>query len=124
MIIGTGIDMIETARIQAKLEKEIGLREHLFSAEEIAYCESMANRYEHYAARFAAKEALLKALGTGLSESHDLNTAEIVHQDSGKPQFRFDHHWEEYLNRMGDLRIHVTLTHIKDTACAMVVIEK
>lgn len=123
MIYGIGIDIIETARIQTKLEKESGMREYLFSQDEISYCEAMANRYEHYAARFAAKEALLKALGIGLSDAYDLHAAEVIHLPSGQPQFKFDTKWNEFLALKGELRIHVSLSHLKDTACAMVVID-
>lgn len=123
MIFGIGIDIIETARIQSKLEKESGMREFIFSPDEIAYCEAMANRYEHFAARFAAKEALLKALGIGLSDACNLHAAEIIHMPSGQPQFKFDIKWKELLATKGELHIHVTLSHLKDTACAMVVIE-
>lgn len=123
MIYGIGIDIIETSRIKSKLEKESGMREFIFSPDEIAYCEAMTNRYEHYAARFAAKEALLKALGIGLSDACNLQAAEIIHLPSGQPQFKFDTTWKELLALKGELRIHVTLSHVKDTACAMVAIE-
>lgn len=123
MIFGIGVDIIETARIKTKLEKESGIREYLFSSDEIEYCEAMANRYEHFAARFAAKEALLKALGIGLSDAYNLKGAEIIHLPSGQPLFKFDSNWQKLITQKGELRIHVSISHLKDTACAMVVIE-
>ena len=65
MIFGIGTDLIEVARIAEKMEKKAGFKELVFSADEIIYCEARTFKYEHYAARFAAKEAFLKALGTG-----------------------------------------------------------
>ncbi len=65
MIFGTGIDIIEVERVRDRIASGNGFREYVFSEREIEYCETKANKYEHYAARFAAKEAFLKALGTG-----------------------------------------------------------
>ncbi|MBK7098524.1 MAG: 4'-phosphopantetheinyl transferase superfamily protein [Sphingobacteriales bacterium] len=64
MITGVGIDIIEVERVASKIGKEQGFREMVFSKEEIDYCESKTHKFEHYAARFAAKEAFFKALGT------------------------------------------------------------
>jgi holo-[acyl-carrier protein] synthase len=70
MIEGLGIDIIEVKRVQKRIEAEKGFREYVFSSAEIAYCEKKTNKYEHYAARFAAKEAFLKALGTGWTSEY------------------------------------------------------
>ena len=87
MIAGLGTDMIEVERIKAKIEKDQGFRELVFSELEISYCESMAKKYEHFAARFAAKEAFLKALGTGWASGTAFNEIEILHDEQQLSSF-------------------------------------
>ena len=89
MIVGLGIDIVDIDRIKSKLENNQKLKEHIFSQSEINYCEKQRNKMEHYAARFAAKEALLKALGSGLNSDIKLNESEIINEKSGKPLFNF-----------------------------------
>ncbi|XHR94506.1 holo-ACP synthase [Mucilaginibacter sp. UC70_90] len=84
-VLGVGIDMIEVERVQSSIAKEQGFRELVFSAKEIAYCESKTNKYQHYAARFAAKEAFFKALGTGWLKGTAFNEIEISNDENGKP---------------------------------------
>ena len=124
MIMGIGIDMIETARIKAKLEGRIGFREYLFSGSEITYCEERTNKAEHYAARFAAKEALLKALGTGVTSNIALNEVAVNSDEKGKPYFIFSGITADFIASKKFTSIHLTMSHLKDIACAMVVIEK
>ncbi len=82
-IIGTGIDIIETKRIKKVIAGNKAFLKRVFTAREIAYCESKANKYQHYAVRFAAKEAILKALG---SKGIALIDISIKNLDSGKPE--------------------------------------
>jgi holo-[acyl-carrier protein] synthase len=124
MIIGTGIDLIETDRVAEKIGKDEGFREYVFSLKEIDYCESKTNRFEHYAARFAAKEALLKAMGTGLPGGLVLNEISIVQDEAGKPYFEFDGASLIYMQSRRLNRIHLSITHLKSVACGMVVIEQ
>lgn len=124
MIAGLGIDMIEVDRIAEKINKESGFRELIFSANEITYCESMTNKFEHYAARFAAKEAFYKALGTGWLEGTAFNEIEIVHTATGKPEFNFTGPTANIIDLMEFCTISVSLTHLKTTASAVVIIEK
>jgi holo-[acyl-carrier protein] synthase len=123
MIFGTGVDLIETDRIAEKISKDEGFREYVFSQKEISYCESKVNKYEHYAARFAAKESLLKALGTGLPGGLVLNEISVVQDDLGKPFFQFDGESEKFMEAKNLGRIHLSVTHLKTIACATVVIE-
>jgi holo-[acyl-carrier protein] synthase len=123
MIYGIGTDIIETGRIQERTSRESGFKEYVFHPNEIRYCESMGKPAEHFAARFAAKEALLKALGTGLSGGLILNEIEIVNHDNGKPSFRFHGVTSEKINSLGKTGIHLSLSHLPTIACAMVVIE-
>ncbi len=85
MIAGLGMDLIEVERVAAKISKEAGFRELIFSPKEIGYCESKTDKFVHYAARFAAKEAFFKALGTGWAEGTAFNEVEVTHDEAGKP---------------------------------------
>jgi len=124
MITGIGIDLIEVDRVATKIEKENGFREMVFSSAEIAYCEAKAHKYEHYAARFAAKEAFFKALGTGWANGTAFNEIEIHGDESGKPQLLLIGATAVTLAHLKDSRINVSLTHLKETAGAVVVIEE
>ena len=86
MIAGLGTDLIEVERITNSINKESGFREMIFSKNEIVYCESKTNKFECYAARFAAKEAFFKALGTGWPEGTNFNEVEVIHDRMGKPE--------------------------------------
>src|SRR5690242_10021569 len=87
MICGTGVDIAETSRIEGSLERH-GERftKKIFTPAEIAYCDKFKNRAERYAARFAAKEAAFKALGTGWREGIRWLDVEVSHLPSGKPE--------------------------------------
>jgi len=124
MIAGIGIDMIEVDRIREKIEKEKGFREHVFSSNEIAYCNDQSNPYQHYAARFAAKEAFLKAIGYGLSFSLNVANIEILSHETGKPEIRLHGEYKRLEEDSNWKKIHVSLTHLKSTASAIVIIEK
>lgn len=124
MVEGTGIDIIEVERIAFNMEKGDGFKEMIFSANEINYCESRAKKYEHYAARFAAKEAFFKALGTGWLEETHFNEVEIANTSTGKPELVLHGKTRETLNYLGITRILVSLSHLKTIACAVVIIEK
>jgi holo-[acyl-carrier protein] synthase len=124
MTSGVGIDMIEVERVAEKINKESGFRELVFSKAEIAYCESKKSRFEHYAARFAAKEAFFKALGTGWAENTQFNEVEIINNNEGKPEVQLLGSTLETINAMGIKKILVSLSHIKTVASAVVMIEK
>jgi len=123
-VAGVGIDMIEVERVQSSIAKGQGFRELVFSAKEIAYCESKTNKYQHYAARFAAKEAFFKALGTGWLKDTAFNEIEITNDESGKPCLEPIGESAVVINRGGTLKIAVSLTHLKTMASAVVIIEK
>jgi holo-[acyl-carrier protein] synthase len=123
-VAGVGIDMIEVERVQSSIAKEQGFRELVFSAKEIAYCESKTNKYQHYAARFAAKEAFFKALGTGWLKDTAFNEIEITNDENGKPILEPIGESAVVISRGGPLKISVSLTHLKTMASAVVIIEK
>lgn len=124
MIAGLGTDIIDVERIQTRIGKENGFRELVFSAKEIAYCESKANKFEHYAARFAAKEAFFKALGTGWLNGTAFSEVEISNEPNGKPVIVLLGETAGTLAAMGLGNISVSLSHLKNIATATVIIEK
>ena len=124
MVTGMGIDMIETKRVAAKIAKESGFREKVFSPGEICYCEAKTNKAEHYAARFAAKEAFFKALGTGWKNGTAFNEVEVTNDESGKPEIVFLGDTQKTIHEMAIGKISVSLSHLKDIAAAVVIIEK
>jgi holo-[acyl-carrier protein] synthase len=124
MILGIGIDMIEVDRVREKIDRNVAFRDAVFSAEEIAWCERQANKSENYAARFAAKEAFLKATGRGLALGYDLANIEVINDTWGRPLMRLSGVYLEEASKSNWNRIHVTLSHLKQTACAVVIIEQ
>lgn len=124
MIAGVGIDMIEVERIATRVGKGNGFRDLVFSPGEISYCESKTNKMEHYAARFAAKEAFFKALGTGWLNGTAFNEVEIRHDEKGKPMIGLLGNTLATVSAMNFTNISVSLTHLKSMASAIVIIEK
>ncbi|HTF16995.1 MAG TPA: holo-ACP synthase [Chryseolinea sp.] len=124
MIVGIGIDMIEVDRVREKIDRNAAFREAVFSADEIAWCERQTNKAENYAARFAAKEAFLKATGRGLALGYELANIEIINDSWGRPLMRLAGVYLEEASKSNWNRIHVSLSHLKQTACAVVIIEQ
>jgi len=124
MIIGLGTDLIEIERIEQSISKNPEFQKLVFSSSEIAYCESKKNKFEHYAARFAAKEAFFKALGTGWLQGTQFNEVEIINDEAGKPMLILSGETKTTLSSWGISKILVSLSHIKAIASAVVIIEK
>ena len=123
MIFGIGTDMIEVERVAEKIGKNSGFRELVFSKKEIAYCEPKTNKYEHYAARFAAKEAFFKALGTGWKNGTAFNEIEITNDETGKPVISLLGETAISIAGMKLGKILVSISHLKTLASATVLIE-
>ena len=123
MILGTGIDIIEVERISVSVGRDSGFRDLVFSQNEIKYCNAKAFPPEHYAARFAAKEAFLKAIGRGWDSGLSLHEIEIVNELNGRPSIRLSGETEKELSKMGIKNIHVSLAHLKSMATAIVILE-
>ncbi|WP_298738214.1 holo-ACP synthase [uncultured Chitinophaga sp.] len=124
MIYGIGTDIVEVERVAGKIRKANGFRELVFTPHEIAYCEQQAASYEHYAARFAAKEALLKALGTGWGNGGvHFNEIEIRNDAAGKPELHLTGNAVSRYDQLNIKQILVSLSHVASTAVAMVIIE-
>jgi holo-[acyl-carrier protein] synthase len=124
MIVAIGIDLAEISRMEEKLGRNnTRFRDRVFTATEIAYCESRASRFASYAVRFAAKEAAMKALGTGWAEGVGWQEIEIVNNEAGAPAIRLSGHALERFTELGATRAHVTLSHSRDMAIAQVIFE-
>ncbi len=124
MIFGAGTDIIEVERVEQKLVRTASLKAKLFTPTEIAYCESKHRPALHFAARFAAKESFLKAMGTGWSGGHQFSEIEIINNKLGKPELFVHGKVKEFCEAHGIGAMEVSLTHIKDVASAVVVLEK
>jgi holo-[acyl-carrier protein] synthase len=124
MIVGTGIDIAEVPRIRRAIER-FGERfvHRVFTAGEIRYCDSKANRFERYAARFAAKEAAMKALGTGWNHGVRWRDCEVVRQPGGRPAIAFHGRAKEFAAKLGVKNAALSLTHTEDQAFAQVILE-
>ncbi len=124
MIIGIGVDIIEVDRIRESISRYGNkfLRK-TFTPQEIEYCKNSANAEERFAARFAAKEAAMKALGTGWQEGVGFLSIEIIKQENGAPSLKFNGHAEEILKQQNYSSSFVSYSHIKEYAIAQVVIE-
>jgi len=124
MIIGTGIDIAEVPRIQRSIER-FGDRflQRIYTAGEIRYCDSKANRVERYAARFAAKEAAMKALGTGWSHGVRWRDCEVGRMPGGRPTIIFHGKAGEIAAQLGAKNAALSLSHTADQAIAQVILE-
>lgn len=124
MIIGIGIDLVEVERVRRLLARHPrrGLK-RLFTEAEVGYCAGSRNRYESLAARFAAKEALFKALGTGLAGGCAWRDVEVVVGATGAPSIALDGVTRRLAEQLGVGRIHLSLTHTGGLAGAYVVLE-
>jgi holo-[acyl-carrier protein] synthase len=124
MILGSGVDLAEVPRIRASVER-YGDRfvRRVYTELEIAYVQRKANKYERFAARFAAKEAGMKALGTGWSSGVRWQDFEVANLPSGRPTLRLHGVAGEIAARMGVKSVHLSLTHTAELGLAYVILE-
>ncbi|HEY6338529.1 MAG TPA: holo-[acyl-carrier-protein] synthase [Candidatus Sulfotelmatobacter sp.] len=124
MIVGTGIDIAEVPRIRHAIER-FGDRfvQRIFTAGEIRYCDSKANRMERYAARFAAKEAAMKALGTGWNHGVRWRDCEVARLPGGRPTIAFHGVAAEFASRLGVKNAALSISHTAEQAIAQVILE-
>lgn len=123
MIWGIGVDLIEVERGAKKIAKP-GFKERVFTEREITYCDGFHLSAERYAARFAAKEAFFKALGTGWMGTFSFNEVEIVHNTAGKPEIALHGAVKQYAEAQAFSNIQLSMSHVKAMAAAFVIIEK
>jgi holo-[acyl-carrier protein] synthase len=124
MIVGIGIDIVEIHRISAALQGTQAMEQRVFTPEEISFCSKRKNKYQHFGGRFAAKEATMKALGTGWSQGIRWKDVEISSDESGKPILTFHGKAREIFENSGALHTWVSITHSSEHAVAVVVLEK
>jgi holo-[acyl-carrier protein] synthase len=124
MIVGSGIDLVEISRIQQSMER-FGKRflDRVYTSAEQAYCLRKRNSAESFAARFAAKEAGAKALGTGISHGVSWLEIEVVRESGGRPSIQFHGRAAEIAASMGVARVALSLTHTGALSMASVVLE-
>jgi holo-[acyl-carrier protein] synthase len=124
MIVGTGVDLAEVPRIEASIAR-FGAKfiERIFTPLEIAYVERKANRFERYAARFAAKEAGMKAIGTGWRRGVRWQDFEVANLPSGKPTLRLHGVAAHVAAKLGVRSVSLSLTHTKEYGLAHVILE-
>jgi len=124
VIVGLGVDIAEVNRIEEAISRH-GRRfiERVFTPAEIDYCERHRNRFERYAGRFAAKEALMKALGTGWSHGVRWRDIEVTRLPGGRPALMLHGATRERAERMGAHHTSLSITHSGNTALAQVILE-
>jgi holo-[acyl-carrier protein] synthase len=120
VITGLGVDIVEIERMRDALVRHPRMKERLFSAEERAYCDKRSKPEVHYALRFAAKEAVLKALGTGFSGMR-FTDVEVIRENSGRPVPRLSGRAAERAEELGIVEMHLSLSFTHSTAVASAV---
>jgi holo-[acyl-carrier protein] synthase len=125
MICGIGIDLVENGRLEKIINKwGIKFLNRVFSSGEIQYCDKHIQSSIHYGARFAAKESFLKALGIGLGMGVKLSDIEVIHDKNGKPFLALHGGAKVQIEKREITKIHLSLTHTKQYATAVVLLEK
>ena len=119
-----GTDIIEVKRIERLLSKQERFKERIFTRGEIEYCEQKKNNVQNYAARFAVKEALLKAIGTGWREGVAFKEIEVKNNEKGKPELVLSGTAKTITEEMGVTNIQVSISHLKDLAIGVVILER
>jgi holo-[acyl-carrier protein] synthase len=125
VIAGIGTDIVEVYRIREALERTPRFEERVFTKNEIEYCRSKGvKQYESFAGRYAAKEALFKALGTGWRGELAWNEIDVFPDDLGAPRIRVYGEVHAHLVSIGFKELHISISHTENHAVAYVVIEK
>ncbi len=123
MVIGVGVDVLEVNRVKRLLDRDDRFLEKVFTRAEIGYCQAKHYREQHYAARFTAKEAFLKALGSGWRNGIGWQDVEVVNDELGKPTIRLHGRALEAFRSQRMRRIHLSLSHTREHAVSLVVID-
>jgi len=122
MVFGIGVDIIEVERVKKKMGTPL-FKTRIFSANEIVYCEKYHNSEEHFAGRFAAKEAFLKAIGKGWSGEFAFSDIEIINNELGKPEIVLHNEAIKIVESKNIKKMHVSISHVKEMATATVILE-
>jgi holo-[acyl-carrier protein] synthase len=125
MIIGTGIDIVDISRMEESISRH-GQRfmNRLFTPSEQNYCQGKVSKYQHYSARFAGKEAFLKAAGTGLRDGIHWLDMEFINDTLGKPEAHYTGKLADHLIQIHVDRVHVSFSHTGTHAVAVVILER
>ncbi len=124
VIFGTGIDIVDISRFERFVEEHnVPLFQRLFTRGELDYCATKKRSAQHYALRFAAKEAFLKALGTGLREGVSWRDMEVVHDEYGKPELHLSGGAAQLFAGKGLKKCFLSLSHDGNCAVASVILE-
>lgn len=120
VLIGLGADIIEVDRVRGVLERQ-GERflDRVFTPEERAYCAGKAQPHKHYAARFAAKEAVAKCFSTGIGSELGWQSVSVYHGERQQPLVRLDARGEALLHQVGATHVHISLSHTETVAMAV-----
>jgi holo-[acyl-carrier protein] synthase len=120
-LLRVGVDLVDVTRLRRLLREHDDRQGELFTAAELAYCAGRRRRYEHLAARFAAKEAVLKAFGTGVSRRMRLTEVEVLNEPGGRPRVRLLGSVASFAERHGLRQLEVSLCHTRELALAQAV---
>ncbi len=123
MIKGIGVDIIDVARIKKMVEKSQGFVEKVFTPTEIRYCRDKYRQEVHFAGRFAAKEAFLKAMGTGLRGTMAWTDISVENNELGKPAITLTGNTLENFKKNKFRTIHLSISHTREYAAAFVIIQ-
>ena len=123
MIFGTGIDIIDISRIKKAIDNNDGFVKKVFTSSEVEYCNSKKKYAESFAARFAAKEAFLKAIGIGWRDGIGFSDVEVCNNELGKPELVLHNLAHKFCEDNNIGNISVSLSHSKDLATAIVILE-
>lgn len=120
-VIRVGVDLVRVRRVRRLLAEHPNAAETIFTERELAYCGAKRRKHEHLAGRFAVKEAVLKAFGTGLSGRTRLRDVEVVNRTGGKPDVRLHGRLAELARERGLIDVDVSISHTRDLAVAQAV---
>jgi len=123
MIIGVGIDLIEVEKIEKDILSEFYLLK-VFTEQEITECKSVINSAERFAGKFAAKEAFMKAIARGIRQEVWFTQIEVLNNDKGRPYIQVTGEAQDSLIVLDVKNIHVSITHTRQHAAAVVIVEK
>jgi holo-[acyl-carrier protein] synthase len=123
MVKGTGVDIIDIPRIKKMVDNNNRFIEKLFTGTEIGYCQSRYHKEVHYAARFAAKEAFFKAMGTGYRNGMKWTDISVENDELGKPEIKLEGKTLNNFKKKNLKHIHLSISHTREYAVAFVVIE-
>jgi holo-[acyl-carrier protein] synthase len=124
VIFGLGTDILDVARMETMVARGEQVLEAIFTPSEMEYCRSKRHSAGHFAARYAAKEAFLKALGTGWQDGLAFSEIEVTNDEFGAPRFSLHGRVRERYDRLGIKGASLSMTHVKELAMAVVLLEK